>query len=107
MSKSSFSHQKSYADLKRKDIEFEIGDEVFSKVSSWKKEFWFDRKGKFSPSFIGLYEIIKRIGPIAYRFSLPSQLEKIHNVFHVLMLRRYRSNPSHVISPSKIEIQPN
>ena len=97
--------QKSYADLKRKDIEFEIGDKVFLKVSPWKKVLWFGRKGKLSPRFIGLYEIIERIGPIAYRLLLPPELEKIHDVFHVLMLRRYRSDPSHVISPSEIEIQ--
>ncbi|KAA3485200.1 integrase [Gossypium australe] len=46
-------------------------------------------------------------GPIAYRLALPLELEKIHNVFHVLMLRRYRSDPSHVISSTKIEIQPD
>ncbi|KAA3466324.1 DNA/RNA polymerases superfamily protein [Gossypium australe] len=88
-------HQKSYADLKRKDIEFEIDD---------KKVLRFERKGKLSPRFIGPYEIIERIGPVSYRLLLPSELEKIHNVFHVSMLRRYRPDPSHVIAPSEIEI---
>ncbi|KAG8492234.1 hypothetical protein CXB51_009908 [Gossypium anomalum] len=64
-----------------------------------------EQKGKLSPRFIRPYEIIERVGPVAYRLRLPSELEKIHNVFHVSMLRRYRSNPSHVISPSNIEIQ--
>ncbi|KAA3466136.1 DNA/RNA polymerase superfamily protein [Gossypium australe] len=99
--------KKSYADLKRKDIEFRIGDQVFLKVSPWKKILRFGRKGKLSPRFIGPYEIIERIGPVAYRLALPSKLEKIHNVFHVSMLRQYRSDPSHVISPSEIEIQPD
>ncbi|KAK5773358.1 hypothetical protein PVK06_049664 [Gossypium arboreum] len=97
--------QKSYADLKRKDIEYQVGDKVFLKVSPWKKVLRFGRKGKLSPRFIGPYEISERIGPIAYRLILPPELEKIHNVFHVSMLRRYRSNPSHIINPSEIEIQ--
>ncbi|KAA3472669.1 DNA/RNA polymerases superfamily protein [Gossypium australe] len=99
--------QKSYADLKRKDIEFQIGDKVFLKVSLWKKILQFGREGKLSPRFIRPYEIIKRIGPVAYRLAIPSELEKIHNVFHVSMLRRYRSDPSHTISPTEIEIQPD
>ncbi|KAA3483854.1 DNA/RNA polymerases superfamily protein [Gossypium australe] len=66
----------------------------------------FGRKGKLSPSFIRPYEIIEKIGPVAYCLVLPSELEEIQNVFHVSMLRRYRSYPSHVISLTDIEIQP-
>ncbi|KAA3487724.1 integrase [Gossypium australe] len=62
---------------------------------------------KADPRFIGPYEVIERIGPVAYRLMLPSELDKIHNVFHVSMLQCYKSDPSHVISPSEIEIQPN
>lgn len=75
------------------------------KVSPWKKILRFGRKGKLSPRFIGPYEIIERIRSVAYRLLLPPELEKIHNVFHVSVLRRYQSDPSHVISPSDIEIQ--
>ncbi|KAA3470624.1 DNA/RNA polymerases superfamily protein [Gossypium australe] len=96
--------QKSYAGLKRKDIEFLIGDKVFLKVSPWKKILRFGRRVKLSPCFIRPHEIIERIGPVAYELALPTELEKIHNVFHVSMLHRYRSNPSHVISPAEIEI---
>ncbi|KAG8500109.1 hypothetical protein CXB51_003598 [Gossypium anomalum] len=99
--------QKSYADLKRKEIEFQVGDNVFLKVSPWKKVLRFGRKGKLSPRFIGPYEIIERIGPVAYRLALPPELDRIHNVFQVSMLRRYRSDPSHVISPTEVEIQPD
>ncbi|KAA3484216.1 receptor-like protein kinase [Gossypium australe] len=53
------------------------------------------------------YEIVERIGPMAYRLALPAELEKIHNVFHASMLRRYRLDSSHVISPAKIKIQPD
>ncbi|KAA3472513.1 Retrotransposon gag protein [Gossypium australe] len=70
------------ADLKRKDIKFQIGD----KYHRGKKILWFGRKGKLSPRFIGPYEITKRVGPVAYQLSLPSKLEKIHNVFHVSIL---------------------
>ncbi|KAA3469677.1 reverse transcriptase [Gossypium australe] len=87
--KAASDRQKSYANLKRKDIEFEIGDKVFLKVSPWKKVLRFGRKGKLSPRFIGPYEIIERVGPVAYRLRLPSELEKIHNIFDVSMLRRY------------------
>ncbi|XP_052478782.1 uncharacterized protein LOC128034089 [Gossypium raimondii] len=95
------------SDLKMRDIEFVVGDRVFLKVSPWKKLLRFGRKGKLSPRFIGPYEIIERIDPVAYRLALPPELEKIHNVFYVSMLRRYRSDPSHVISHSEIELQPD
>ena len=78
---------------------------MFLKVSPWRKILRFGRKGKLSPRFIGPYEISKRVGPVAYRLLLPPELERIHNVFHVSMLRRYRSDPSHIISPSEVEIQ--
>ncbi|KAG8479786.1 hypothetical protein CXB51_029317 [Gossypium anomalum] len=105
--KAASDRQKSYADLKRKEIEFQVGDKVFLKVSPWKKVLRFGRKGKLSPRFIGPYEIIERIRPVAYRLALPPELDRIHNVFHVSMLRRYRSDPSHVISPTEVEIQPD
>ena len=90
--------QKSYADMKRKAIRYEIDEKVFLKVSPWKKVMRFGKKGKLSPRFIGPYEVIEKVGPVAYRLALPPELEKIHNVFHVSMLRRYKSDPSHVVS---------
>ncbi|KAG8490817.1 hypothetical protein CXB51_013992 [Gossypium anomalum] len=103
--KAASDRQKSYADLKRRDIEYQVGDKVFLKVSPWKKILRFGRKGKLSPRFIGPYEISERVGPVAYRLILPPYLDKIHNVFHVSMLRHYRSDPSHIIHPSEVEIQ--
>ena len=97
--------QRSYANLKRKDIEYEVGDKVFLKVSPWKKILRFGRKGKLSPRFIGPYEILERVGPVAYRLALPPEIAKLHDVFHVSMLRRYRSDPSHILPVQDIQVQ--
>ena len=97
--------QKSYADMKRKDIRYEIGEKNILKVSPWKKGMRFGKKGKLSPKFIGPYEVIEKVGLVAYRLALPPDLENIHNVFHVSMLRRYRSDLSHVISSDTIELR--
>ena len=65
------------------------------------------KKGKLSPRFIGPYEVIEKVSPVAYRLALPPELEKIHNVFHVSMLRRYKSDRSHVVSLEMIELRPD
>ncbi|KAK8614868.1 hypothetical protein V6N13_068657 [Hibiscus sabdariffa] len=98
--------QKSYADLKRREVEYAVGDKVFLKVSPWKKVMRFGRKGKLSPRYIGPYEIVGRVGPVAYRLLLPPELEMIHDVFHVSMLRKYRTDPSHVVPVEEIELNP-
>ena len=103
--KATSDRQRSYANLKRKDIEYEIRDKVFLKVSPWKKILRFGRKGKVSPRFIGPYEILERVGPIAYRLALPLELAKLHDVFHVSMLRRYRSATSHIFTDQDIQVQ--
>ena len=96
--KAASDRQKSYADLKRKDIEYEVGDKVFLKVSPWKKILRFGKKGKLSPRFIRPYEILERIRPVAYHLALPPELAKLHNVFHVSMLRRYSSDGSYILA---------
>ncbi|XP_021641927.2 uncharacterized protein LOC110636478 [Hevea brasiliensis] len=102
--KAASDRQKSYVDLKRKDIEYDFGDKVFLKVSPWKKVFRIGKKGKWSLRFIDPYKIIKRMGPIVYRLALPSELDKIHNIFLVSMLRRYKSDPSHILLAETIDI---
>ena len=103
--KAACDRQRSYANSKRKDIEYEVRDKVFLKVSQWKKILRFGRKGKLSPRFIGPYEILERVGPIAYRLALPPELAKLHDVFDVSMLRRYRSDPSHILPIQDIQVQ--
>ena len=90
--------QKFYADPKRRPLEFSIGDKVFLKVAPMKGIMRFGKKGKLSPRFIGPYEILEKVGNVAYRLALPLELSSVHNVFHVSMLRRYISDPSHVLS---------
>ena len=75
------------------------------KVSPWRKILRFGKKGKLSPSFIGPYEILEGIGPVAYRLALPPELAKLHNVFHVSMLRKYRYNESHILPVQEIQVQ--
>ncbi|XP_059284773.1 uncharacterized protein LOC132038064 [Lycium ferocissimum] len=92
---------------KRCEIEHQVGDKVFLKVSPWKKIIRFGQKGKVSPRFIRSYEVLERVGPVAYKLALPPELDKIHNVFHVSMLRRYHSNPSHILLIESIEVNPD
>ncbi|XP_017635617.1 uncharacterized protein LOC108477608 [Gossypium arboreum] len=99
--------QKSYADLKRCDIKYFVEDSVFLLVSSWKKVLRFGRKGKLSPRFSGPYRILKRVGPIAYQLELHPELDRIHDLFHVSMLRRYYSDPTHIVPIVEIEVRPD
>ena len=78
---------------------------MFLKVSPWKKILCFGRKGKLSPRFIGPYEILERVGSVAYHLALPLELAKLHDVFHVSMLRRYRSDTSHILPIQDIQVQ--
>ena len=80
--------QKSYADIRRKPLEFKEGDKVLLKVSPWKGVVRFGKEGKLSPRFVGPFKILERIGPVAYRLELPEEMKGIHDVFHVSNLRK-------------------
>ncbi|XP_073031204.1 uncharacterized protein [Primulina eburnea] len=67
----------------------------------------FGKKGKLSPQYIGPFEILNKIGERAYRLALPPDLDRVHNVFHVSMLRKYIANPSHVLRYESLELLPN
>jgi hypothetical protein len=97
--------QKSYADTRRRPLEFVVGDQVYLKVAPWKHMLRFGMKGKLAPRYIGPFEVTKRIGLVAYKLALPSHLAKIHNVFHVSMLRKAEIDPSRVLLQVLVEIK--
>ena len=103
--KAASDQHKSYADLKRKYINYEVDDKVFLKVSPWRKILRIGKKGKLSPRFIGPYEILERIGPMAYRLALPPELAKFHDVFHVSMLQRYCLDELHILPVQDVQVQ--
>ncbi|CAN6685657.1 unnamed protein product [Malus baccata var. baccata] len=98
---------KSLADKHVTDRVYKVGDWVFLTLSPWKRVVQFGKKGKLSPKYIGPYQIIERVGEVAYRLELPPELSKVHDVFHVSMLRHYVSDPSHVLPPQPLEIIPD
>ncbi|GJU55810.1 DNA/RNA polymerases superfamily protein [Tanacetum coccineum] len=102
------SRQKSYADKHRRDLEFQVGDRVFLKVSPFRGVKRFGIKGKLSPRFIGPFEILERIGEVSYRLALPPQLSHVHDVFQVsLSWRGIHYHPLHVASYPFDQIQPD
>ncbi|XP_073121845.1 uncharacterized protein [Henckelia pumila] len=102
--KTAQSRQKSYADKRRRDLEFLVGDHVFLKIAPMKGVMRFGRKGKLSPRYIGPFEILERVGTLAYRLALPPHLSAVHNVFHVSMLRKYLSDSAHVLEFEPLQL---
>ena len=84
-----------------------MGDHVFIKVSPLKGVMRFGKTNKLSPRFVGPFEILEKIGSVAYRVALPPALSKIHNVFHISNLRKYIPNSKHVIEYEPLQIQEN
>ena len=103
--KTAQSRQKSYADRRRRPLEFQVGEHVFLKVSPTKGVMRFGQTGKLCPRYIGPYEILERINEVAYRLALPTDLDRVHNVFHVSMLRKYIPDPSHVIRHEPLQLR--
>ena len=90
------SWHKSYADVRRRPLEFEVGDHIFLKVMPKRGVVRFGKPGKLSPTFIGPFEILERVGTIAYRLALQPSMSGVQEVFHVSMLRRYTPDLAHV-----------
>ena len=105
--KESRDRQKSYADKRRRPLEFQVGDKVFLKVSPMRGVVRFGQKGKLSKRYVGPFDIRSRIGDVAYRLTLPPELSGVHNVFHVSMLRKYIPDPTHVLPHEPLQIQPD
>ncbi|XP_052735522.1 uncharacterized protein LOC128197509 [Vigna angularis] len=105
--KTSLSRQKSYADKRRRPLEFAAGDHVFLRLNPITGVGRAVRPKKLSPKFIGPYQILRKIGPVAYELALPPQLSNLHPVFHVSQLRKYIANPSHVLELEDIQLRPD
>ena len=97
--------QKKYADQHRQQRDFDVGTYVFLKVSPWKGKMRFGKKGKLSPRFIGPFEVLRRVGEVAYEIVLPLKLGHVHNVFHVSVLRPYIPDYKHVIEYEPIQFE--
>ena len=98
------SRQKSYADVRRRPLEFKVRDHVFLKVMPKRGVVRFGKHGKLSLRFIGPFEILERIGFVAYRLALPPSMSTVHEVFHISMLRKYTPDPAHVVDWGQIEV---
>lgn len=86
-------------------MEFENGDRVFLKVTHFKEISGFEKRGKLNPWFIGSFKILDKINTTAYRLALPPELSRVHNVFHVSMLRKYISDLSHILSHAPLHFK--
>ncbi|XP_062093884.1 uncharacterized protein LOC133799911 [Humulus lupulus] len=98
------SRQKRYADLKKRDIAFSVGEFVSFRVSPIKGVMCFSKKGKLSLRYIGPFEILDRVWQVVYGLALPPTLSKTHNVFYISMLRKHMSDPSHVLSYEPLQL---
>ncbi|KAI3814006.1 hypothetical protein L1987_18745 [Smallanthus sonchifolius] len=96
--------QKSYADNRRRPLEFQVGDRVMLKVSPWKGVARFGNRGKLNPRYVGPFEILARVGPVAYKLKLPQELSNVHDTFHVSNLKKCLSNDTLIIPPDEIHI---
>nr|GFB30605.1 putative reverse transcriptase domain-containing protein [Tanacetum cinerariifolium] len=80
--------QKSYADLKHKPMEFQVGDKVMLKVLPWKRVVHFGKRGKLNPRYVGPFKVLEEIGKVAYKLEFPKDLGRVHNTFRVSNLRK-------------------
>jgi hypothetical protein len=101
------SRQKSYADLKRRPVEFEEGDHVFLKVTPKLGLRGAFKTKKLCPRYIGPYQILQRIGSVAYQLALPPSMSGLHDVFHVSQLQKYIPDPFHPVAIEQIDLQPD
>nr|GFC27792.1 putative reverse transcriptase domain-containing protein [Tanacetum cinerariifolium] len=101
--KTARSRQKSYANKRRKPLEFKVGDRLLLKVSPWKRVVRFGKKGKLAPRYEGPFEIVECVGPVAYRLKLPQELSCVHDTFHVSNLKKCLAEPDVQVPLDEIE----
>ncbi|GJX70242.1 hypothetical protein Tco_0307413 [Tanacetum coccineum] len=85
--------QKSYAELKRKTMEFQVGDKVMLNVSPWKGVIHFGKRGKLNPRYVRPFKVLEQVGDVTYKLELPQELSRVHNTFHVSNLKCYANEP--------------
>ncbi|GJV32731.1 putative reverse transcriptase domain-containing protein [Tanacetum coccineum] len=96
--------QKSYANIRRKPMVFQVGDRVMLKVSPWKGVVRFGKRGKLNPRYVGPFKVIERVRTVAYKLELPQQLSRVHNTFHVSNLKKCLSDESLVIPLEELRV---
>ncbi|GJZ52237.1 putative reverse transcriptase domain-containing protein [Tanacetum coccineum] len=96
--------QKSFDDKRRKPLEFSVGDYVLLKVSPWKIMVCFGKKMKLAPRFVGPFEFIEKVGPVAYRLVLPEELNGVHDTFHVSNLKKCLADPTLKVHLDEIRV---
>jgi hypothetical protein len=101
------SRQKSYADQRRKPLQFQVGDFVYLRISPTKGVQRFSIKGKLAPRYVRPFEILEVCGPVAYRIHLPSQLAAVHDIFHVSQLKKCIKVPTEIVEAQAIKIEPD
>ena len=90
--------------MRHRPLEFEVRYHVFLKVMPKRGVVRFGKRGKLSPRFIGPFEILERVGTVAYRLALPPSMSGVHEVFNFSMLRKYTPDPTHVVDWGQIEV---
>ncbi|GJS74172.1 putative reverse transcriptase domain-containing protein [Tanacetum coccineum] len=96
--------QKSYANIRRKPLEFQVGDKVMLKVLPWKWVVRFGKRGKLNPRYVGPFKVIEKVGTVAYKLELPQQLSRVYNTFHVSNLKKCLSDESLVIPLEELRV---
>ena len=91
------SRQKSYADVRRRELDFQVDDSVFLKVLPIKGLMRFEKKGKLNPRYVGNYKIMKKVGKVAYELELPVELAAAHPLFHISLLKKCVGDPASVL----------
>ena len=101
------SRQKEYAYRKVRDLDFMEGEQVLLKVSPMKGVMWFGKRGKLSPRYIGPFEVLKRVGEVAYELALPPGLSGVYPIFHVSMLKKYHGDRNYIIPWDSVLLHEN
>ncbi|GJU36982.1 putative reverse transcriptase domain-containing protein [Tanacetum coccineum] len=96
--------QKRYADLKRKPMEFQVGDRVMLKVSPWKGVVHFGKRAKLNPRYVGTFKVLAKVGAVAYKLELPQELSRVHSTFHVSKLKKCYSDEPLAVSLEGLHI---